>query len=63
MKKLELKDSLFQAKPSELNSKVDKEMDEIVSKATSFDRNKRFSSSREFYKRLESYLDSHKEPY
>lgn len=61
MKKLELKDGLFQASPSELQSKIDKEMDEIVLKAVSFDREKRFETAREFYKRLEAYLDRHPE--
>ena len=61
MKKLELKDKLFLARPSELNKKIDKELDEIVLKATSFERSKRFATSREFFKLLEAYLDRHPE--
>ncbi|MFC1883413.1 serine/threonine protein kinase [Thermodesulfobacteriota bacterium] len=58
MKKLELRDALFQQRPSEINPDVDRELEEIVLKAISFERDKRFATSREFYGRLEDYLNS-----
>ncbi|MBN1849284.1 MAG: serine/threonine protein kinase [Deltaproteobacteria bacterium] len=57
--KLQKKDHLFQKRPSEMNPMVDPEMDEIVSKAISFDPNNRFASCREFLERLEDYKARH----
>ncbi|MFW6147590.1 MAG: serine/threonine-protein kinase [Thermodesulfobacteriota bacterium] len=53
--KLDLRDQLFQKRPSEINPMVDDEMDEIVRKATSFDPNDRYPTCRKFLGALEAY--------
>ena len=55
--KLELKDRLFQKKPSEMNPMVDQKMDEIVLKALSYDPEKRYATCREFLQCLRVYMD------
>ena len=57
--KLQQKDQLFQQKPSEINKMIHPEMDEIVLKAISFDREMRFATCREFLDRLEAYRASY----
>ena len=54
--KLSLKDRLFPKRPSELNPRLNKEMDEIILKAVAYDPDKRFSSCREFQDQLKQYL-------
>ncbi len=53
--KLRLKDNLFQKKPSEMNNKIRPIMDKIISKATSFDPENRYPTSRHFLEHLEKY--------
>ena len=53
--KLELKDKLFQKKPSEMNSNIDPIMDKIIFKAISFDPEKRYPTSKKFLEYLEKY--------
>jgi serine/threonine protein kinase len=57
--KFKLKDRLFQKRPSEINPMVDKEMDEIVRKAITFDAEKRYPTCREFLECLEAYAARH----
>jgi serine/threonine-protein kinase len=57
--KLSLKDRFFEKRPSELNPNIDKEMDEIVLKALSFDPEKRYATSRAFLQDLEQYQARH----
>ncbi|MDY6882051.1 MAG: serine/threonine-protein kinase [Desulfatiglans sp.] len=54
--KLELKNRYFRRKPSELNPALIKEMDLIISKALSFDRDKRFDTCLEFSRYLKGYI-------
>jgi len=53
--KIKLKDDLFQKKASEMNPRVGREMDEIVSKAVSYDPKDRYANCREFLEALEDY--------
>lgn len=55
--KMKQGDRLFQRKPSEINRMVNREMDKIVSKAISFDPERRFVTCREFVERLEEYQE------
>jgi serine/threonine protein kinase len=55
--KMKQGDGLFQKKPSEMNRTVNREMDKIVSKAISFDPERRFATCREFMERLEEYQE------
>jgi hypothetical protein len=57
--RLELKDRLFQKKPSEMNPTLTGRMDEIVFKALSHDPEGRYATGREFLKVLEAYQDRH----
>jgi serine/threonine protein kinase len=57
--RLELKDRLFQKKPSEMNPVLSRDMDEIVFKALSHDPEKRFGTCGEFLKAIEVYRDNH----
>jgi serine/threonine protein kinase len=57
--RLELKDRLFQKKPSEMNPNLTGRMDEIVFKALSHDPEARYATGREFLKVLEAYQDRH----
>ena len=53
--KIALKDKLFPKKPSELNPKLDKEMDRIISRALTFNPETRYDTCREFREELEQY--------
>ncbi len=53
--KIALKDKLFTKKPSELNPKLDKEMDSILSRALTFNPETRYDTCREFREELEQY--------
>ncbi|MBW2216132.1 MAG: serine/threonine protein kinase [Deltaproteobacteria bacterium] len=55
--KLKLKDNLFQKKSSEMNDQIHPIMDKIISKAISFDPEKRYPTSRHFLDHLEKYRD------
>lgn len=55
--RLELGDGLFQARPSELNPKLNPGMDEIVAKAVSFHPEKRYGNCGEFRDALRAYSD------
>lgn len=57
--KLKSKDGVFFCKPSELNSVLHHDMDEIVLKATSHNPEDRYGTAREFIKDLEYYLKQH----
>ena len=57
--KLELKNNYFRKRPSELNPALTKEMDLIIAKALSFDREKRFATCQEFSKYLKGYIKRH----
>ena len=57
--RLELKDRLFQKKPSEMNPMLNREMDEIVFKALSHDPENRYATCREFLEAIEAYRDNH----
>ncbi|MCP4746865.1 MAG: serine/threonine protein kinase [Desulfobacteraceae bacterium] len=54
--KLRLRDRLFMASPSQINSRIDKTLDKIVRKAVAFDKNIRFRTCGEFGKAIETYL-------
>ena len=57
--KLEQKDRLFKTKPSEMNPRVNPDMDRIVFKAISFDPGERFASCAEFRQALLDYQNRH----
>jgi serine/threonine-protein kinase len=57
--KLALKDGPFERKPSEMNPHINKEMDEIVSKATAYEPADRFATCGQFLERLKAYESSH----
>jgi eukaryotic-like serine/threonine-protein kinase len=57
--KLEQKDRLFETKPSEMNPRVNPNMDRIVFKAIAFDPGDRFASCAEFRHALLDYQDRH----
>jgi len=57
--KLEMKDQLFQRKPSEINPMVHPELEKIVLKAVSFEPEKRYATCREFLNSLETYRERH----
>ena len=54
-RKMERTDGLFDKKISELNSRLNAEIDRILSKALSFDRESRYATCREFREQLERY--------
>ena len=49
------KNGIFQKKPSELNPKLNQDMDVIVEKATAFDPDERYTICRDFINDLEGY--------
>ena len=57
--KLRLQDRLFLKKPSQINPLVDDELDKIVLKAVTYNKDKRYATCREFAREVESYLDRH----
>ena len=46
---------IFQKKPSELNPRLNQDMDRIVQKATAFDPDQRYAVCRDFINDLEKY--------
>lgn len=58
-KKKAFKDRFFQRKPSEINSQLDPEIDEIIFKALWYEPEKRYATCREFLERLECYREHH----
>jgi len=56
-KKMERNNGLFAKKPSEMNPRLNKEMDRILSKALSFDPETRYATCREFRDQLERYTE------
>ncbi|MFO7739764.1 MAG: serine/threonine-protein kinase [Desulfatiglandaceae bacterium] len=58
-RRLELKDRLFQKRPSEMNPMLNGGIDEIVFKALSHDPEKRYPTGNEFLKVLEAYQRQH----
>jgi serine/threonine-protein kinase len=58
-KKMEQKNALFVKKPSEMSPRLNKEMDRILSKALSFDRETRYATCREFSEQLERYSEQY----
>ncbi len=57
--KLKEKDQIYRKRPSELNTALHPEMDDIVLKAVSFDPDMRFATCREFMNRLKEYTKKH----
>lgn len=57
--KLEMKDHLFQRKPSEINPMVHPELEKIALKAVSFEPERRYATCREFLNSLETYRERH----
>ncbi len=57
--KLRLQDRLFLKKPSQINPLVDDELDKIVLKAVTYNKDNRYATCREFAREVESYLDRH----
>ena len=58
-KKIEQKNGLFLKKPSEIHPGVNVEMDRILSKALSFDAEKRYATCRKFRAQLKRYSDQY----
>jgi hypothetical protein len=54
-RKMEPRDGLFGRKISELNSRLNAEIDPILSKALSFERESRYATCRDFREQLERY--------
>jgi serine/threonine-protein kinase len=57
--RLELKERLFQRKPSDMNPTLNGGIDEIVFKALSHEPEKRYTTGKEFLNALEAYQDHH----
>ncbi|KJS33004.1 MAG: hypothetical protein VR64_03560 [Desulfatitalea sp. BRH_c12] len=57
--KLRLQDRLFSKTPSQVNPHVDRVLDEIVLKAVAYDKERRYSSCREFARDLRRYLQNY----
>ena len=57
--RLKLKERLFQKKPSEMNSILTREMDDIVFKAIAHDPENRYATCREFLEAIKGYRDHH----
>lgn len=57
--RLQLKERLFQKKPSEMNPNLTREMDDIVFKAIAHDPENRYATCREFIEAIEVYRDHH----
>ncbi|OPX35695.1 MAG: hypothetical protein B1H12_08525, partial [Desulfobacteraceae bacterium 4484_190.2] len=57
--RLKLKERLFQKKPSEINSMLTREMDDIVFKAIAHDPENRYATCREFLDAIKVYRDHH----
>jgi serine/threonine-protein kinase len=55
--KLRLQDRIFMKKPSEINPAADKTLDDIITKAVSFNKSNRYPTCREFAKDIESYIN------
>ena len=53
--KIELRDKLYDKKPSEINPELNKEIDRILTKALAYDPEDRYATCREFRKDLEQY--------
>ncbi len=58
--KLRLQDRLFGKRPSQMNPAVDEDLDEIVMKAVSHNKENRYQSCREFAQAIETYLKNRK---
>ena len=54
--KLRLQDRIFLKKPSQINPAANQELDDIIAKAVSFNKNNRYPTCREFAKDIESYI-------
>lgn len=57
--KIEQEDKLFVEKPSEMNPKLNKEMDRILSKALAFNPEARYATCHEFREELEHYSNQY----
>jgi serine/threonine protein kinase len=57
--KLERKDGLYATRPSELNPLLNEEMDQIISKALSYEPETRYQTCQAFRKDLKQYLHRH----
>ena len=55
--KLRLQDRIFQKKPSQMNPSANEALDDIITKAVSFNKNNRYPTCREFAKDIESYIN------
>lgn len=55
--KIRFQDRLFQKKPSQMNPAVDTDLDDIVAKATAYNKSRRYATCRDFAKDIESYID------
>jgi len=60
--KLKLRDRLFLNSPSQLNPKVDSDLEKIVYKAVAFDKKQRFETGLAFSQALKRYLEQSLEP-
>ena len=60
--KLQLKERIFQQRPSEVHPTANRDLDEILFKALAFDRDQRYGSCREFASSLEQYLKTATQP-
>ena len=58
-RKINQKNGLFAKMPSEMNPRLNKEMDRILSKALSFDPETRYATCREFREQLERYSEQY----
>ena len=54
--KVRLGDKLFTRKPSQLNPRLNSDMDKIIFKAVAYDPDRRYASCREFQNQLKDYL-------
>ncbi|RLB42737.1 MAG: hypothetical protein DRH12_04860 [Deltaproteobacteria bacterium] len=54
--KVRLGDKLFTRKPSQLNPRLNSDMDKIIFKAVAYDPDRRYASCREFQSQLKDYL-------
>ena len=57
--KLRLQDRLFQKKPSQMNPSIHKDLDHIIAKAISFNKNNRYPTCREFANDIQKYMNQH----
>ena len=56
--KLRLQDRLFGKTPSQVNPNVDAALDAIVMKAVAYDKERRYSTCREFAQAIEAYMQA-----